>query len=68
MRATIGSSISASSRMRLVLRSSPTAHQVISTEPSTPMAGSIQLAPHNQPAASATIASTEVAASASTCR
>jgi hypothetical protein len=60
--------ISRSSRILPVRASSPRDHHAIIAAPTRPIIGSSQARPANLPASSATIASTEVAASASTCR
>ena len=59
---------SASSSTAAVSRSSPYDHRAITIEPTIPMTGSIQLQPSVLPARSATMANTEVIASASTWR
>ena len=47
---------------------SPRAQRATSTAPTMPISGSSQSQPYSHPPASATMASTEVAASATTCR
>src|SRR5829696_3503644 len=51
----------------LAERSSPHDHRAIRTAPRMPMTGSSQTQPKKRPASNATIASTEVSMSASTC-
>ena len=66
--ATTGASISASSSTRPVSRKSPKAQMPTRPAPTRPITGSSQSAPQNLPPVRATMASTEVAASVSTCR